>query len=308
VFRQCGSCGATVELDPEVVGVAGDVLSTTCAYCRSELVDTDQGTVAIDLVAPFRIPRPAAQQRLLTHLADRWWVAPSLRKAARSGQMRAESLRGVLVPFYAYTASVHATYRARIGIHWYREETQKTDDENTKTTRVQETEWFDLRGSAVDQLENHLVEASVGLTEAEAKRLLPFDLGHAKPFDPRLLAGWLAELPSRSLKEVDRSARQRIWELEQTRLVRTLLPGDKRRVGHFECDIDIHGVKLALLPVWVASVRHGDRVYRLLVHGQTGRCFGEAPLAIGRIVLTAVALALAVGLAIWLWGEWPRWR
>jgi hypothetical protein len=297
-FRQCGSCGATVELEPS--SADGALLSTTCAYCGSQLVDAARGGVAIDLVAPFRIPRSAAEDRLRSHLAGRWWIDAKLRAAAKSGQVQPETLRGVLIPFFAYTASVRAAYRARIGLHWYREEDVQHNGK-TETKRIQETEWFDLRGSAVDELEDYLVEASVGLKPEEARRLLPFDLGFAHPFDSRLLAGWQAELPSRSRAEVDRSARQSIWDHEQQRLRNRLLPGDRCRVKHFDCDIDIHGVKLALLPVWIASIRHGDRIYRLLVHGQDGRCFGEAPLAKGRIAFAIVTGLLLIGLLVWFW-------
>ena len=38
-------------------------------------------------------------------------------------------------------------------------------------------------------------------------------------------------------------------------------------------------VDLVLVPVWVASYRHAGKPYRLLVHGQDGRCVGRPPIS-----------------------------
>lgn len=296
--RRCAACGATVEVGAEAV-------STTCLYCASQLVDTERATVAVDRVAPFRIPRSAADDRLRAHIGGSVWAPRELRRRARDGRMRAHALQGALVPFYAYTASVRSRYRAQIGVHWHRTEKRTGKDGKVETHVVQETEWFTLRGSAADELEDHLVAASVGLSEEESRALLPFDLGRAKPFDPRLLAGWHAELPTRSRTEVDRNARQSIHAHEEA-VVTRLLPGDRRRLDHFEADVQIHRVHLVLLPVWIATYRHGDKLVRLLVNGQTGRCIGRAPVSAVKVAIAVAIGVVAVLLVLWLGGV-LRW-
>lgn len=298
-IRQCSSCGATLEVDRTA-------LSTTCTYCGSQLVDCIRGKVEVDRVAPFRIPRRAAEEKLQAHVAGRWWAPGPLRRLARTGSLRAQELRGAMVPFYAYTATVNARYRARIGVQWYRKETvQRKGKEETRL--VQEIEWFDLRGTAVDQLEDHLVSASLGLDPDEARRLMPFDLGKALPFEPRLLAGWQAELPSRSRVEVDRSARRGIAELEQRRVRSKLLPGDRRKIQHFDADIEVHAVQLVLLPVWIAIFEHGGEAMRLLVHGQSGACFGRVPVSGRKVALVVSLLLAAVLVTLWLSLGGSRW-
>lgn len=291
-FRRCASCGATLEADAAA-------LSTLCAYCGSTLVDCVRGRIEVDRVAPFRIPRQAALQRLREHLAGRWWAPRDLRALARSGHLRPHALRGVLVPFFAYTATVQARYRARIGLHWYRTETRRRKGKDELRT-VQEIEWFDLRGTAADQLEDHLVAASVGLDLDESRRLEPFDLGAALRFDPLLMAGWIAELPSRPRNEADQSARQSIYEHERRLVHRNLLPGDRRKLQHFDCDIDLRRVELVLLPVWIAGYRFRGQNMRLLVNGQTGACIGRVPLSVGKIVVVAGLALVAVMLSLWL--------
>lgn len=306
---QCAACGATIEVGPAA-------LSTSCLYCRSKLVDTERATVAVDRIAPFRLSHRAAVDRLRAHIGGSFWAPNDLRKRARDGQIRADSrrpggsaddlfLQGALVPFYAFSATVKSRYRAQVGVLWSRTERRKGKDGKVETHVVQETEWFTLRGSAADELEDHLVAASVGLSEKESRALMPFDLGRAKPFDPRLLAGWHAELPTRPRHEVDRSAQQSIRDHEE-RIVVGLLPGDRRRLDHFDADIQIHRVHLVLLPVWIATYRHGDKLMRLLVNGQTGRCIGRAPISWGKVTAAIVVGAVAVLVILWLTGAF-RW-
>ena len=280
-------------------------MSTSCLYCRSKLVDTDRATVAVDRIAPFRISHRVAEDRLRAHIGSSVWTPSDLRKRARAGAIRAEVIRGALVPFYAYSATVKSRYRAQIGVVWSRTEKRTGKDGKVETHVVQETEWFSLRGSAADELEDHLVAASVGLTEQESRALMPFDLGRAKPFDARLLAGWHAELPTRPRHEVDRTARQSIRDHEE-RVVLGLLPGDRRRLDHLDADIQIHRVHLVLLPVWIATYRHGETLVRLLVNGQTGRCIGRAPISWAKVTTAIVLGIVAVLVILWLTGA-LRW-
>ena len=213
----CTACGAVLEADVRHV-------ATRCAYCTAPLVDAKRAASAIDAIVPFRLSKRAALERLRTHIGDRWWTPQSIRALARGGQLQADAVQGVLVPFYAYDATLRADYSARVGVHWHRKETVKAkpskpkpdkagetihiepEQPATRTKTVRETEWFDLRGSMGFQLEHHLVCASAGLGTEHARGLAPFDLGRAANFEPRLLLGWSAELPSKARRDIDREA------------------------------------------------------------------------------------------------------
>ena len=287
--RQCSSCGAIIDLPPEQV-------SGACSYCASQLVDTTRGEQTFDRVAPFRVPKQAALDRLRQHLAKRYWAPNSLRKAASAGAVHAK-MRGVLVPFYAYDATCRSTYRARVGVHWYRSEKYTDKDGKQRTKQVQETEWFPLKGSAVHELQGHLESASRGLTKLEVAALRGFDLGRALKFDRHLLAGWEAELPSEPRHVVDRRALKHIELLEAARIARELLPGDTHRGVNVDSKVDLEGVALVLLPIWITTYSHAGKVFRMLVHGQDGRCFGQAPVSRTKIVIAALLVA-ALGLLI----------
>lgn len=312
----CTGCGAVVECDVREV-------ATRCAYCTSPLVDTKRAASAIDAVVPFRLSKRAALERLRSHIGDRWWTPEALRKLARRGQLQTDSVRGVLVPFFAYDATLRADYSARIGVHWERTETVEVkkrkpkpdkagetihidpEEPQTRTKVIRETEWFDLRGSMGTQLEDHLVCASAGLTSERARALGPFDLGRAAGFDARLLLGWSAELPSKARREIDREAHATMSDLGRAHLRNEHLTGDVHRLRTVELDVEIHRVRLVLLPIWLATVKLGKAPVQIAINGQTGRCVGRIPTSVAKVAAVVVTAALAVFLILWLRGDLP---
>jgi hypothetical protein len=283
----------------------GPVLSGSCSYCDSPMVDEPRALPSFDAVVPFRVPQRGAMEQLRTYLDSRRFAPASLRAL----RVHARGLRGVLVPFWVYEGVVRSEYRAKIGLHWYRPE-KYTDREGKKRTRqVRETEWFPLRGSAARQVEDHVVSASVGLPEPEAVALAPFDLGWSSSYDPRLLSGFEAELPTIAASEAERTAVDELREAEAARILRELLPGDVNRVDAIDSRIEVASRRLVLLPVWVATYRQGDVVLRLLVNGQTGKVVGRVPVSKAKVAALVLALLLVAGLLallVWWIGADPR--
>jgi hypothetical protein len=286
---RCTSCGAQFVVAPAVI-------AATCAWCGSKLVDA-AAAPAVDRMVPFRITARMATARLRDRLAGAFWAPREIRRVAKRGAIAPEELRGVLVPHFVYRASTRARWRARIGIDWWRTERRRDREGKEVRERVRHTEWFDSDGTMVGAME-HPECASAILTAAECRALRPFDLGRAVAFDPRLTAGFGAELPTRSRAEVDREARRAITRLELERLARRILPGDHRDVVGFECDVTLGTIDVVLLPVWVVRYRWQGAVHRMLVHGQDGSCVGQAPVS---SVKVAIAVLLSIAIAWLLW-------
>jgi hypothetical protein len=281
----------------------GAVLSGVCSYCDSPMVDEARALPSFDAVAPFRVPQRGAMERLRTYLDNRRWAPAAL----RSARLHERRLRGVLVPFWVYEGVVRSEYRAKVGLHWYRTETY-TDKEGKRQTReVRETEWFPLRGSAARQVEDHVVSASVGLPEHEAVALAPFDLGWSTSYDPRLLSGFEAELPTVDEIDARHTAVEELRAAEAARILSELLPGDVNRIDAIDSRIEVASRRLVLLPVWVATHRQGDVVLRLLVNGQTGKVVGRVPVSKAKVAALVLALLIVVGLIAalvwWMGGD-----
>jgi hypothetical protein len=83
-FKQCTGCGAVAEFPERGI-------STMCAYCDSPLVDTQAAMGKIDRVAPFRIKRSVAVQKLKEHLDGHFWAPNEIKKGILSDhRLRAE--------------------------------------------------------------------------------------------------------------------------------------------------------------------------------------------------------------------------
>jgi len=290
----CPNCGASVSF-PE------GQLSDRCAFCEAPLVrSAEENDEPVDLVAPFRLKQAQAAGRLKQSLSGRYLAPEAVRNATDP-----EDLKGVLVPFWCYDATARSQYDADVGIHWYETETYtvtvngKTE---TRTRQVRRTEWHSLSGSHVQVYNDHLVSGSKGLPEREANELEPFDLGHARPFDPTLLAGLIAEKPSVDHAQARQTASEELAQREN-KAIRAFLPGDECRNVHNQTETAVEDVRLVLLPVWVATYRHKDKVFRLLVNGQTGEVVGDVPRswakiagAVGCIGLLLLGFALFVAI------------
>lgn len=287
-IRQCPSCGASVEVD-------ASVLATSCAFCDSPLVDGSGESEPVDRVAGFIVPKERAAGLLRAYLQGKWLAPEAVRHAARP-----EALDAVLVPFYAFDALARTDWSARIGIDWYRTETYTEWEDGkavTRTRQVRETEWFPLSGTHARQWKDHLVSASRGLPEAEANELEPFDLGKARPFAPELTAGLIAEHPTIPHAEAEDVARNELSRLEAKVIGGGLLPGDHYSGLSTDTRIAVDGVRLVLLPVWIAAFRTPKGPLRLMVNGQTGEVVGRVPRSAAKVgCLVAVVLVILVAI------------
>ena len=289
-IRRCPTCGAAVEADESV-------MSTSCAFCDSPLVDSTHEAEPVDAVAPFVVPKERAVALLKGFLQSQRLAPESVRKAAEP-----EALEAVFVPFYAYDAMASSEYSAQVGINWQRTETYTAYEDGkavTKTRTVTETEWFPLSGTHKREWKNHLVSASKGLPEVEANELEPYDLGRAKPYSPALTAGIMAEHPTIAHRQAEDVARNELHGLEKRVIASKILPGDKYQALQTTTHVDVQAVRLVLLPVWIAAVKTPKGPLRLLVNGQTGEVVGKVPRSWTKVILLGlvamVILALFLG-------------
>lgn len=274
---QCNSCGAAVDLPP-------DVMSTDCRFCDSPMVDTSSRSEPVDRVVPFSVDRERAAILLLKTLQAAWMAPEAVRRSARP-----RDLQAVMTPFYRYEALARTRWSADVGVEWKRKEQVTTTDSDgnptTRTKTVTETEWFDLDGTHAHLWQDHLVSASRGLDEAESNELEPFDLGRSLPFDPAHLAGLTAEHPTIPHDEARRTAHAELEEAEKSLIASEFLPGDKSRRVDVSTEVDVREVQLVLLPVWIAVAGQGEDAIRMLVNGQTGEVVADLPTSWWKVAM-----------------------
>ena len=299
---RCDECGATLL-------VAEKLRATRCPYCTStsviERAPTEDRPVPT-FVVPFTWGRERVEARLKRWIGNRGIFAPSAFKEAAL-----EGLRGVYVPAWLYGAVGEAEYSASIGENYTRTETYTTTDSkgNTVTrTRVKTyTEWRSLTGRYEGWMVDFLVSASGGLRNEDLESLEPFDLRALKRYDPRALAGWIAEQATVDRAACMGDARAEASERLGQRLGR-FMPGDSHRNLRYTADFKEETASLVLLPVWIGAARYGEsgEQVRVLLNGLSGEIVGHVPKSGWKIALfvlgVVVVLLLLLGLAGFIFG------
>jgi hypothetical protein len=296
-FFRCQNCGAEVRTNPQE-------RSYVCPFCDStyvvEYAPQASGRLPPEFVIGFGLTPEAALAKYQEWLAGGNWFRPSDLKRAQI----AEKLRGVYLPFWSFSMLAQSAWSATIGEHWYRTETYTTRDSQgkmvTRTRTVQETEWWPLSGRHHRYYSGYLVSGSRGLPQAEAERIKPFHLAALKRYDAGYLAGWLCEEYSIARDEAERICREEFLRWEQNN-VTAFLPGDTHRGLDVNTQFSQSSEDLILLPVYVLSYRHRDKLYRFLLNGQTGKAAGDKPLSwvkIGLAIGAAVALIATISILI----------
>jgi len=303
-FFRCQSCGAEVAMD-------ANSRSYVCPFCDSTYVvdfsPAESGRQPPEFVIGFAIAPEQAARRFHQWLRENTWFRPGdLRLAQLEGK-----LRGVYLPFWSFSMQAESVWRAEIGEYWYRTESY-TVTVNGKTERrtrqVRETEWWNLSGRHHDYYSGYLIAGSRGLGQQESQRILPYRLEALKRYQPYFLAGWLSEEYSIDRETALAQCREEFNRRVQAD-VAAFLPGDTYRELRVGTEYAQIGSDLILLPVYLASYRYRNKLYRFMLNGQTGRIAGDKPLSrrrIGAAVGGAVGLVVLILLLLWLLGVFGR--
>jgi len=214
-------------------------------------------------------------------------------------QASVERTRGVYLPAYLYGAEARTDYSAQIGENYTVTKTYSTTDSQgrsvTRTRTRTETEWRQLAGRHATYVSDRVVTASRGIPNHELEAIEPFDMRALHRFSPKIISGWAAEEPTLRVHECTELARAETLA-EIGRQLERFMPGDSYRNLSYRSWMQQEHLALTLMPVWVLPVRYAaDKpVVRLLVNGQTGRIYGEAPRSWVKITLLVLAALLPV--------------
>ena len=292
-FR-CESCGSEVD-------APRDQRSLRCPFCDStyvaELPLEQRTSQRPEFIIGFEVSREKAQELFFQWIGKNSFFRPGdlVRKAATEKQ------QGIYIPFWHFSMIAMSQWSAQIGEHWYRTETYTVKNADgkteTRTRTIQETEWWPLSGVYRKYYSGYMVSASKGLPQQEALAIQPYRLNTMVRYRPMYLAGWLSEEYSIS-REVALATTQQEFRNRERNAISRFLPGDVQSGLTVQTDLDVGGSDLILLPVHVLSYRYGDKVYRFLVNGQTGKMVGEKPWSGSRIAIVVIAAVLFLVVAV----------
>jgi hypothetical protein len=112
------------------------------------------------------------------------------------------------------------------------------------------------------------VPASRKLSAVLLNLIPTFELKAVKPYDPRFLADWPAEVYDIPMAEASLDARSRAYAQYKNDLPNRL---SGIRITHFSsAKLAVESFKLVLLPVWMSELPFDGREHLVLINGQNG--------------------------------------
>jgi hypothetical protein len=245
----CQGCGAEFTLPP-------GVLSAVCAWCNSPHVVSlaaERELIPPDGILPHAFDRAQATRLLVDWVAQNG-IAP---------QAKVEPPRGVYLPIW--------TFDIGGGIEYSGDRYEQDDDLGRKAQRA-----VHVQDEYPVYINDLPVPASRKLAAPLARLLRTFDLRAARPYDPRYLAGWAAEVYDIPMSDASLEARSQAFE----RLKRNL-PGEIAALFNLKtssASLAIESFKLVLLPAWMTSIPTADETLFVLINGQNGVAQSDPPL------------------------------
>lgn len=279
---ECKSCGAVSIYDAlETAAI--------CPFCGSTQVmpAATENTIAPGGVCPFQITKETAGEKFTKWLKKKWFAPRKAKKNAHP-----EAFLGIYLPYWTYDAQTTSNFTGRAG---YDHKVRKKDGSTTT-----ETTWRSVSGVYQKFIDDETVMASKRHEYSGIRQCEPFMLSKLVPYDPRYLAGFVAERYSVGLKEG--------WGIAQSSIHRKLKSSiDSYIKAHWRCDrtalvrfSTIYSnitYKYVLVPAWISSFQYKNKTYQFAVNGQTGKVGGNSPVSAFRVILAIlIGLGIIVGL------------
>lgn len=279
----CDACGADMA-PPE------GALAAVCPFCAStrvNILSSPSQLMRPRFLIPFRIQPESNRQRARAWLGEGWFHPPEL-----ASQSVVDRFIGIYLPFWTFSARIASRWEAEVG----RPHTTRRRDGTTHT----EIRWSWRQGSLTLDLRDRIKSGTAHISRRILQSILPFDLNQLSAYSPDFLAGWNAQAYDIPLPDAWEECKEDMRE-EARRACRASIYEPHVRNFRMSADFSDESWRYVLLPVYLASYRFQDRVYQVLVNGQTGAIAGQKPVAWEKVWL-AVAALLAPGVLLGLIG------
>ena len=245
----CEGCGCEFILPP-------DQISSTCVYCGSPYVvnwDSEEQLLAPDGI----IPHAFDQKRAIQILID--WVQSKQIKPEK----RVDSPRGLYLPLWTFDLGGMIDY---VG---------ETVDDSQIQFNSKMPKMIRVSESYPVQVNDLPIPASRKLSAVFLRLIPTFELRGVKPYDPRYLANWPAEVYDIPMAEASLDARSQGFKRYKNDLPNLLTPTQVISTSSAKMTVD--SFRLNLLPVWMTELPLGGREHLILINGQNGTVAGDLP-------------------------------
>lgn len=250
---QCPSCGGAVAF-------SAGAPEPRCLFCGAAgLVETPvpEGIEAPEGFLPFALSEEDARAAFRKFAASSIWYPSDLRHARLK-------LSAVLLPAWDWAG--------RVETHWAALVPAAT---RSGKRPVAGLDHLDTSGV--------LIPSSQALSHTELRAISPY---HSAEFRPASETGLPYEMGSLTRTAAQREAIEGMENIHAAKIKAAVSAATLRT------SVVVHNLvgRPLLLPVWVGAFRRGEKVYRIVVNGQTGALTGKAPLSVVKIALAVFAV------------------
>jgi hypothetical protein len=247
----CEGCGCEFILPPSQI-------STSCVYCGSPHVlhwEAEEQLLAPDGIIPHAFDRERAR-KILIEWAETNQIQP---------EKHVEPPRGVYLPLW--------TFDLGGGIDYTGETTNKQESsfDGGNRSKLRVSDYYPV------QINDLPIPASRKLSGVFVKLIPTFELKAVRPYDPRYLASWPAEVYDIPMAEASLDARARALSRYKHDLPSMLAP--MTIISTSSAKMTVETFRLNLLPVWVTELPFDGRLHLVLINGQNGTVASDLPLA-----------------------------
>ena len=245
----CEGCGCEFILPPSQI-------SATCVYCGSPHVvnwESEEQLLAPDGIIPHAFDQKHAVQWLVK------WVEANQIKPEK----KVELPRGVYLPLWTFDLGGTIDY---VG--------ERLDDSEIQFNRRQ-PKMIRVSDSYPVQVNDIPIPASRKLSAVFLRLTPTFELTGVKPYDPRYLANWPAEVYDIPMAEASLDARSQSLKRYQRDLPNLLSP--VQIISTTSANMSVDSFRLNLLPVWMTELPFGGREHLVLINGQNGTVASDLP-------------------------------
>ena len=255
-----------------------------CPFCGSTNIMPAQAndSIAPGGVCPFEIPLKSAGS-----LFSRWLKSRIFTPSAAKKQAKPEAFKGIYLPYWTFDAMTHSDFTGQAG---YDKRVKRGDQWETVT------DWKPVAGSYDEFIDDQLIVGSKRHENSGIRKAEPFDFTKLVPYNPELIAGFVAERYSIGLDEAWNGAQRMIEQRLEYSIqghIRERWHADRASRVSFKTKFSQMTYKYILVPVWISSFMYKGKNYQFVVNGQTGKVGGKAPISALR-----VAIAILAGIAL----------
>ncbi len=249
----CDGCGAEFFLPPGRI-------SASCVYCGSVHVVSLENVK--DLLAPDAILPHQFDQREATRLLIAWVETHRI-----TPQKKVDLPRGLYLPLWTFDIGGAIEYTAELIRYENDDEDSLFSRSQPKTMRI--TEHYPVIANDIP------VPAARKLGSVYSKLVPTFDLKTLKPYDPRYLANWPADIYDLPMADASLDARSIVYKKSQRDIPNSL--NGYKVIRTSSAGLMVESFKLNLLPVWMTEISQNGKEYLVLINGQNGEVRTNLP-------------------------------